>query len=142
MYSVPWNESCDLQIIIAYRAVSIKTFAFLSLFRKDGSNLKEEAGRVGSPSPSLLAEGSLKALGKIAMIADTQVLCTMEGATLMQASLGIMAVYYVFMYAYPVEARALFIYLQKCILQIQDGKKLPISVLNFLSDIERQRKTS
>ena len=110
----------------------------MSIF--SGSNLKE-AARVGSPSPSILAIGSLNSLVKIALIANRQVLCTIEGATLMQASLGIMAVYYVFMYAYPVEARAFLIYLQKCILQIQDGKKLPISVINFPSDIDRQSKT-
>lgn len=51
-----------------------------------------------------------------------------------------MACYYVFLYDYPSGLNNFYLYLQKCILQLQDGKKLPSTVINFVNDIDAMSK--
>ena len=49
-------------------------------------------------------------------------------------TLGLRACCYVFMFEYPTGLKKLFLYLQQCILQIRDGKKLPSSVITFVME--------
>lgn len=70
--------------------------------------------------------------GKVSLAADKQIICSFE-ASLVESALALLATYYVFMFNYPPGLANFFLYLQKCILQIQDGKKLPCSIISFVN---------
>ena len=55
---------------------------------------------------------------------------------LLEATLGLLASNYVFMYNYLPSLNIFFLYLQKSILKISDGKKLPSSVITFVNEID------
>ena len=84
-------------------------------------------------------EGTLDAPEDLHLAAGTEVLCTFKG-NLIEATLGLLASYYVFMYNYPPSLNLFFLYLQKCILKINDGKKLPSSVITFVNEIDSLQK--
>lgn len=88
------------------------------------------------PFPFIIVEGTLDAPEELHLAADKQLICSFRG-NLVTATLGLLASYYVFMYNYPVALNSMFLYFQKCILQIHDGRKLPSSVITFVNDIDR-----
>ena len=75
------------------------------------------------------------------MAANEQLLCSFTGS-LVKATLGLLSCYYVFMFNYPAGLKNIFFNLQKCILQIHDGKKLPASVITFVNEIDSLSKCS
>ena len=54
---------------------------------------------------------------------------------MVKAALALLATYYVFMFNYPPGLTNFYLFLQKCILQIQDGKKFPSSLISFVNYI-------
>ena len=59
----------------------------------------------------------------------------------MEATLGLLGSYLVFMLNHPVCLSNFYLYLQKCILQISDGSwKLPASVITSVNEIDRLPK--
>ena len=54
---------------------------------------------------------------------------------MVEAALAFLATYYVFMFNYPPGLTNFYFFLQKCILHIQDGKKLPSSLISFVNSI-------
>ena len=87
------------------------------------------------PFPFIIMEGTLDAPGEIHLAAEKQLLCTFRGS-LIEATLGLLASHYVFMFNYPPSLNNMFLYLQKCVSQIHDGKKLPSSVITFVNEID------
>lgn len=92
------------------------------------------------PFPFIIIRGSIQAATEVLLASANQVLCTVEGG-LVEATLGLMAVYYIFMFNYPGRLKNFFLYLQKCILQIQDGRKLPASIISFVNDLDKISKS-
>lgn len=92
------------------------------------------------PFPRIVFKGQLSSPDAIYIIADQQVLCSSTNTTLLEATVCLMACYYVFLYDYPSGLNNFYLYLQKCILQLQDGKKLPSTVINFVNDIDAMSK--
>ena len=77
-----------------------------------------------------------KGQDSIHLVAEKQVICSVEDGSLLEAALCRLAVYYVFMFNYPMGLNNFYLYLQKCILDIQDGRKLPSSVLAFVNELQ------
>ena len=75
------------------------------------------------------------------LAADKQLLCLFT-SSLVKATLGLLSCYYVFMFNNPAGLKNIFLYLQKCILQIHDGKKLLASVITFVNEIDSLSKCS
>ena len=63
-----------------------------------------------------------------------KVICKVDGG-LVEGALRLMAVNYVFMFNYPPGLNLFCLYLQKCVMQIKDGKKLPSTVISFLNKL-------
>ena len=77
-----------------------------------------------SPFPVIVVKGGLEGMLTSSVVADRQVLFEVEGG-MVDATMALFATYYVFMYEYPASLNNVFTYLQKCIFQIPDGRKLP-----------------
>ena len=75
------------------------------------------------------------------LAADKQVICDFQ-ASLVDATVALLATYYVFMFNYPPGLKNFFLYLQKCILHIQDGKKLPSSVISLVNSFHELQSVS
>lgn len=93
--------------------------------------------------PAIVVKGELKGLQdftQVAIIAEKQVLCKVNGG-LVDAAIGLMAAYYVFMFKYAGTLNHFCLFLQKCVLQIQDGKKLPASVITFVNKLNLNSNT-
>ena len=84
--------------------------------------------------PFLIFMGALAAQGKIYIAADKQIICIFE-VSLVEAALALLASYCVFMYNYPPGLAKFYSYIQKCILHISDGKKLPSSLMSFVNSL-------
>ena len=109
------------------------------LLFKEESNVKQIAAERKQPYPSILKEGSLDGSGKIHLVASNEVICS-SSCSLVEASLGLMAIFYVFMFEYPPGLGHFFIYLQKCVLNIGDGKKLPKTIIDFMNSLHTKSK--
>lgn len=83
----------------------------------------------------IIVKGTLDAPVEVLIAAEKQLICTVGGG-LLEAHLSFMAVCYVFMFSYPASLNNVCIYFQKCILQIQDGKKLPTTVMTLVNTID------
>ena len=79
------------------------------------------------PFPLIIMEGTLDVSEELLLKAETEVLCTFKG-NLIEATLGLLASYYVFTY--------FVLYVAKCILKINKGKKLPSSGMIFVNKID------
>ena len=78
----------------------------------------------------------MKAPEEIAIAADNQFLFSVLGhGGILEACLALLATYYVFMIKYPSTLNNFFLYMQRCILNIQDAKKLPSAILTFVNDL-------
>lgn len=106
---------------------------FVEFISKE-SNPKRTAESRDKPFPFLVFSGTLQSPGKVYLAADNQIICSFE-KTLVESTVALLATYYVFMYNYPPGLANFCLYLQKCILQIQDGKKLPASVIAFVNSL-------
>lgn len=84
--------------------------------------------------PFLIFMGALASQGKIYIAADKQIICSFE-VSLVEAALALLATYCVFMYNYPPGLAKFYSYIQKCILHISDGKKLPASLMSFVNSL-------
>ena len=89
----------------------------------------------------LIFTGSLESHDTIYLAADKHIICDFE-ASLVESALALLATYYVFMYNYPPGLTNFFIFLQKCILHIQDGKKLPSSVISLVNYFHEHQPVS
>lgn len=94
-----------------------------------------------TPEPSIIVRGRLEEPTEIMITAENQPICKVndcsKGMTIVDAYVLFMAVCYVFMFHYPPPVKNFCLYLQKCILQIKDNKKLPTNIINFVNDIDR-----
>ena len=68
---------------------------------------KEVALQREGPFPFIIVEGTLDAPEDFYLAAETEVLCTFKG-NLIEATLGLLASYYVFMYNYPPSLNSFF----------------------------------
>ena len=92
------------------------------------------------PFPGIIVKGALKDF-KVAIIAEKQVLCEFTGG-LVDATIGYMAAHYVFMFKYACSLNNFCLFLQKCVFQIQDCKRLPSTVISFVNKINLMNKTN
>ena len=83
----------------------------------------------------ILMKGRVDELMEKAVVADKTVVCKVQGS-LVEAMVAYMAVNYVFMFEYPVGFNNFCLFLQKSILNISDGKKYPITLLNFINELD------
>ena len=58
-------------------------------------------------------------------------MCTSE-TSIVEGTLALLATFYVFMYEYP-PGFVIFFVSTKCILQIEDGRKLPSFIIHFVN---------
>lgn len=112
----------------------IITQFFVFFFWQEGTSAKNIVQREEKAFPFLIFTGTLDLLGKIYIAADQQILCYFE-ASMVEAALALLATYYVFMFNYPPGLTNFYLFLKKCILHIQDGKKLPSSLISFVNSI-------
>ena len=108
----------------------------LMLFLQDEDDVSSFAKNCQTPFPMIVVKGTLDAPCEIAITAEKQVICVVHGG-LLDATLTFMAVCYVFMFHYLPCAKNLCTCLQKCMLQISDGKKLPTTVISFVNNIDQ-----
>ena len=59
---------------------------------------------------------------------------------MVEAALALLATYYVFMFNYLPGLTNFYLFLQKCILHIQDGKKLPSSLISFVNSVHELQR--
>ncbi|XP_073247923.1 uncharacterized protein [Porites lutea] len=108
-------------------------------FIADVNSTTAKSVALQSSFPFIIFEGSLDSPGQIHLAADKQLLCSFTGS-LVEAACGLLASYYVFMFNYPVGLKNLFLYLQKCVLHINDAQKLPGSVISLVNDLDSLSK--
>jgi hypothetical protein len=94
------------------------------------------AANADDASPTVLLKGTLKDPVEFGIIAENMVLFTLQGR-LVDATVGFMASIYVFMFKYPTKLTNFCLYLQKCVFNISDGKKLPASIITLVNDIDK-----
>lgn len=68
---------------------------------------------------------------------ENQIFCSVDSCSVVDATLGVIAICYVFMYNYPSGLNNFYVYLQQCILKIKDGNKLPISIVKFIDELSK-----
>jgi hypothetical protein len=71
----------------------------------------------------------------MAIVAEKMVLFTFQ-ERVVDAAVVLMAVNYVFMFEYAGTLNNFCLFLQKCVLNINDGKKLPASVISFVNKLD------
>ena len=78
------------------------------------------------PYPFIIFQGDLdSSVNKVHVAAEKTILCSSE-KSLVEGTLALVAAFYVFMFEHPPGLVNFILYLQKCILQIQDGIKAAI----------------
>ena len=113
---------------------------FLPQEKVTSNELRELAMSREHPFPFLIMEGRLEASpSQFHLAADKQIICSFT-SSLVDATLGLLGSYYVFMFNYPACLNNFYLYLQKCVLQINDGRKLPSSVITLVNEIDRLSK--
>ena len=99
---------------------------------QEDASFKEAAAETNELHPKILVKGGIQDLNDKAVVAEKMVICTLQGM-LLDAVVVYMAVNYVFMFEYPIGFNHFCLFLQKCVLHIHDGKKLPSSILEFIN---------
>lgn len=107
---------------------------------QETEDAKSKARTMEKPLPCILIQGALNEQPSLHLVADRQVICEVNGG-LADATIGLMAVFYVFMYEYPGGLSNFYLYLQHCVLQIRDGRKLPVSVLRLVEELDKHNAT-
>ena len=92
------------------------------------------------PLPCIFMKGALSEQPCLYLVADRQILCEVNGG-LADATIGLMAVFYVFMYEYPGGLSNYYLYLQHCVIQIRDGRKLPVTVMSLVEELDKHNIT-
>ena len=85
--------------------------------------------------PKILVKGNIQDINEKSVMAEKMMICSIQGL-LVDAVVVYMAVNYVFMFEYPIGFNHFCLFLQKCVLHIHDGKKLPASVLDFINKLD------
>ena len=86
--------------------------------------------------PRIIIKGDCRTPEEVVIAAERTVLFSVERPDrIIDATLALLATYYVFMFEYPQSLKNFYLYLQKCILNIQDSKKLPAVVVNFVNNL-------
>jgi hypothetical protein len=98
---------------------------------------QQSAEALTSPCPRILVQGTLEYPGNMALVAEKSVVCNVS--TLEDGVLCFMAACYIFMFEYPPSIRGACTYLQRCCLDIHDGKKLPATVITFINKLEEKK---
>ena len=87
--------------------------------------------------PTIVFTGELDAPLQVAVVAEKEVICNVDSVSLVDGFVVYMATCYVFMFPYPPASRNVCYYIQKSILDIQDGKKIPTTLVTFLNDLDK-----
>lgn len=118
----------------SYKKNILKCLNVFFFFLQEETNPGSIAESKDNSLPFLIFMGALAAQGKIYIAADKQIICSFE-VSLVEAALALLATYCVFMYNYPPGLAKFYSYIQKCILHISDGKKLPASLMSFVNSL-------
>ena len=102
---------------------------------QEDANFHQAAAKMKTMHPKILVKGKIQDINEKAVVAEKMVICTIQGL-FVDTVLVYMAVNYVFMFEYPIGFSHFCLFLQKCVLQIHDGKKLPASVLDFINKLD------
>ena len=108
--------------------------SFFFFFLQEETNPGSIGESKDNSFPFVIFMGALASPGKIYIAADKQIICSFE-VSLVEAALALLATYCVFMYNYPPGLAKFYSYIQKCILHISDGKKLPASLMSFVNSL-------
>ena len=84
-----------------------------------------------------LVQGNLDRASRFALTAEKKVICQVDNFE--GVVLCFMAACYVFMFEYPPSVQSVCTYLQRCLLEIHDGRKLPVSLIRFINKIEEKK---
>ena len=117
-----------------YKKNILKCLNVFFFFLQEETNPGSIAESKDNSFPFLIFMGALASQGKIYIAADKQIICSFE-VSLVEAALALLATYCVFMYNYPPGLAKFYSYIQKCILHISDGKKLPASLMSFVNSL-------
>ena len=101
---------------------------------QEGSNFEKVANGMNEVHPKILIKEKIQDIGEKAVVAEKTVICKVEGV-LLDAVVNYMAVNYTFILEYPLGFNHFCLFVQKCVLHILDGKKLPSSVLDFINEL-------
>ena len=97
---------------------------FLPQQKLTSNEVRELAMSGEHPFPFLIMEGSFEtSSNQFHLTAEKQIIGSFT-SSLVEATLGLLGSYYVFMFEYPACTSNLYLYLQKCVLQITDGRNL------------------
>lgn len=118
----------------SYKKNILKCLNVFFFFLQEETNPGSIAESKDNSFPFLIFMGALASQGKIYIAADKQIICSFE-VSLVEAALALLATYCVFMYNYPPGLAKFYSYIQKCILHISDGKKLPASLMSFVNSL-------
>ena len=131
LYYYLWFDiSNTFKLVMKNSLKCLNVFFFL----QEETNPGSIAASKDNAFPFLIFMGTLASPGKIYIAADKQIICSFD-VSLVEAALALLATYYVFMYNYPPGLANFYSYIQKCILHISDGKKLPSSLMSFVNSL-------
>ena len=119
---------------VSYKKNILKCLNVFFFFLQEETNPGSIAESKDNSFPFFIFMGALASPGKIYIAADKQIICSFE-VSLVEAALALLATYCVFMYNYPPGLAKFYSYIQKCILHISDGKKLPASLMSFVNSL-------
>ena len=94
----------------------------------------QAATKMKAMHPKILEKKNIQDINEKAIVAEKMVICNIQGL-LVDAVVVYMAVNYVFMFEYLIGFNHFCLFLQKCILHIHDGKKLP-TFLDFINKLD------
>jgi hypothetical protein len=113
-----------------------QTIIYNVLTLQEGTDVNLASSLDGNKFPHLLAiGGNITTINNLYIIASKQVVCEVPCGQLLDAVLGMVGIFYVFMFNYPPGLTTFYIFLQKCILSINDGRKLPSSIITLINTI-------
>ena len=104
------------------------------LFWQEDESFEHAASNMKEASPKIVVKGSIQNCKEMAIVAEMIPFTFQAG--LAEAAVTFMATNYVFMFQYPGSLNNFCLFLQKCILSINDGKKLPASVISFVNKLD------
>ena len=107
-------------------------------FHREKQVQEGTAERRETTFPFLICKGSLESHDRMYLAADKHIICDFEGS-LVESAFALLAGCYVFMFNYPAGLTIFFLFMQKCILHIQDGKKLPSSVISLINSFHEHQ---
>ena len=85
-------------------------------------------------APQILVKGRILNSPEVFVIAENLDICKVTGG-IIEVVLAFMAVKYAFMFKYPSFLNKFCLFIQKHILKINNGTKLPSSIITFINDL-------